>query len=148
MKKEIIGWVTEILHFRISPFATNCRMPPFTPNMNKFSQVHGKPILLSYASKQTRERFARCCPTFQLFMTLHKRQSFPVRFLGQRKASELQKGLLKSQRRYCVKGSNWLQENMFVAVARKKLRQQRVCFQSCSPWAGTWKSAHQSNDLW
>lgn len=56
MKKEIIGWVTEILHFRISPFPTNCRVPPFTPNMNKFSQVHGKPILLSYASKQIIEK--------------------------------------------------------------------------------------------
>lgn len=60
-------------------------------------------------------------------MTLYKRQSSPVRFLRQRKASELPKGLLESQRRFYVKGAICY-ERMFAVLARKKLKAAKCVF--------------------
>jgi hypothetical protein len=65
--------------------------------MSKFGQVHVKPILLSYLSKQIRERLAKLSNTLNSFMTVQKRKSSTVRFLRQRKTSEMGTGLLKSQ---------------------------------------------------
>lgn len=147
MEKQITGWVTEMLHFRISPFPTNCDMHPFIPNMIKFGEVHFKQILLSYLSKQIRARFAK--PLIYLsWLWLHKIQLYPGSLPRQRKALALSTGLLKSKRRYCVhrhQESNWIRGNMFGTMVKKKPKAAHGLAHRLPKWH--WKLVSHSNDL-